>query len=85
MSLLKTLSAYMETYRGHDQSLALIGYGCTMISGLLREKSQLRVKILILSSQISSCRTLLRFLDDFSMLDYTLEYGLGRNVNKIKA
>jgi hypothetical protein len=33
-----------------------------------------------IAGQISNCRIILRLLDDFSMLSYTLSYGLGKHV-----
>lgn len=53
-----------------------------MISGLLPHKSQLAINFKNVSSQISNSRVILRLLDDYSMLVYTLSYGLGRQVWK---
>ena len=80
MNLLAHLSQLCETYRGHDQLLGLIGYSFTMLSGLCEEKSETKKKFQIVASQIVNCRTILRFLDDFSMLSYTISYGLGKQV-----
>jgi hypothetical protein len=80
MDKLGKLAEYFETYRGHDQVLSLLGYNFTMLSGLCPENSKKREKLVILANQIVNCRTLLRFLDDFSMLHYTLSYGLGKHV-----
>lgn len=81
MNIVNKLTTLFETYRGHDQTLSLIGYGSTMISGLLVNKnSNLSSKFKIVSSQISNARTILRFLDDSPMLSYTLTYGLGKQV-----
>ena len=57
------------------------GYKCGMISGLLPKNSQLGSNLKSVSSQISNARVILRFLDDYPMLTYTLTYGLGRSVN----
>ncbi len=70
----------LETYRGHDQVLGLIGYNCTMLSDLYPAKSE---KLQVIANQIYNCRTILRFLDDFSMFAYTYSYGLGKPVSSL--
>lgn len=84
MNTLDGLSEFFETYRGHDQSLSLIGYSSKMISGVLlnRKNPVASSKFKIISEQISNARTILRLLDDASMLSYTLTYGLGKKVRK---
>lgn len=75
------LTTLLETYRGHDQTLSLIGYGCTMASGACsKPNDDLSEKLKKIASQISDARVILRLLDDSSMLAYTLSYGLGRHV-----
>jgi hypothetical protein len=81
MNLLKNSSQIFETYRGHDQVLAFIGYNSSMISSLLPlRKSELATGLANVSSQIANARVILRLLDDSSMLYYTLSYGLGKQV-----
>lgn len=81
MEVLNKLSELFETYRGHDQSLSLIGYSLTMFSGLYSKRNaNFASKLEALSSQISNARVILRLLDDASMLSYTLTYGLGKHV-----
>lgn len=84
MNVVNNLSTLFETYRGHDQTLALIGYSSKMMSGWYARKNnnKLSAKFQIVSSQISNARTILRLLDDASMLSYTLTYGLGKHVPK---
>lgn len=43
--------------------------------------ADLAKKLLIFSSKISGARTTLRLIDDIPLLRYTLEYGLGKQVN----
>ena len=71
---------YFETYRGHDQSLGFLGYGSLMFSGVFKKNEKLSLKLKKISSEISNARVILRFLDDFSMLGYTMSYGLGKQV-----
>lgn len=84
MNLLAKTSNFLESYRGHDCTLSVIGYGLTMYSGL-RERNNpfFAKKLLKLSSQLSNARVILRLLDDPSMLLYTLSYGFGKHVNQI--
>lgn len=87
MNALDNFSALLETYRGHDQVLSLIGYGSKMISGFCANSQRPKTseKFKIISTQISNARIILRLLDDASMLSYTLKYGLGKHVSKSQA
>ena len=78
--LLLKSSEYCETYRGHDNLLSLIGYMSRMLSGTKYFSELYSNKLIIISNEISNARVILRFLDDFSMLGYTLSYGLGKHV-----
>ena len=77
------LEQLFETYRGHDQTLSLIGYTSKMISGVYGEETAQRAAWSTLSSQISSARVVLRLLDDVAMLNATLAYGLGKHVRAV--
>jgi hypothetical protein len=74
-------STLLESYRGHDQVLSLIGYKCKMLSGLCVSGSSLKTNLSVVSTQIANARVILRLLDDPSMLSYTLSYGLGKSVS----
>ena len=78
-NLLDNITKLLSTYRGHDQTLSLIGYNCTMLAGLTKSEKKC-VKLKNMASEISKARVVLRLLDDFSMLKYTLMYGLGKHV-----
>ena len=55
-----------------------------MVSGLGLVKSKsLSDTLNNISAQISNARVVLRLLDDFSMLSYTLTYGLGKHVRTL--
>ncbi len=81
MDTVVKISELLETYRGHDQVLGFIGYNCMMASGFYPAQNVKSEKLQIASSQIYNCRTILRFLDDFSMFAYTYSYGLGKPVS----
>ncbi len=80
MDLVVKLSDLFETYRFHDQALSLVGYNCSMLSGLYASKNnqQLAVSLKSISTQIVNARVILRLFDDASMLRYTISYGLGK-------
>jgi len=80
MNLLVKLSDLFETYRVHDQALSLVGYNCSMLSGLCTSKNnqQLAKNLKGVSTQIVNARIILRLFDDASMLRYTISYGLGK-------
>ena len=83
MEVLNQLSKLCETFRGHEQLLGFFGYNCMMLSGLCKDDSEKKKKFQLMGSKIYDCRTLLRFLDDFSMLSYSITYGLGKQVKEI--
>ena len=76
---LTKLIELVETYRGHDQTLSLIGYGCKTLSGVSYFTDLNKKKLQSISSQISNARVILRLLDDVPMLGTTLSYGLGKH------
>ncbi|KAJ0032701.1 hypothetical protein NQD34_002782 [Periophthalmus magnuspinnatus] len=74
----------LETYRGRDKVIRTACYGAQLVGGVLcRDSSpdgssrRLGLSLLLLSAQLSHCRTILRLFDDLSMLAYSHSYGLG--------
>ena len=61
-----------------------LGYCCQLVGGVLVEqcpsRSELGRRLLVVSAQLSHCRTVLRLFDDPAMFDYTKQYGLGTEV-----
>ena len=61
-----------------------LGYCCQLVGGVLVEhcpaRSEVGMRLLTLSSQLSHCRTVLRLFDDVAMFIYTKQYGLGPEV-----
>ncbi|XP_053558910.1 peroxisomal membrane protein 11C [Bombina bombina] len=72
----------LESYRGRDRLMRTLCYSCQLLGGLLTQKSrrkqELGKSLLIVTSQLSHCRTVLRLFDDLSMLAYSKQYGLGK-------
>lgn len=57
-------------------------YTTKLAGGLYNESNPNLAKSLsTFSSKISAARATLRLIDDIPMLQYTLEYGLGKKVN----
>ncbi|XP_056133763.1 peroxisomal membrane protein 11C [Lampris incognitus] len=79
---LESLVGVLETYRGRDKVIRTVCYGSQLVGGVLSqrtgESSQVGKSLLLLSAQLSHCRTVLRLFDDLSMLAYASTYGLGR-------
>ncbi|KAJ0041574.1 hypothetical protein NL108_013476 [Boleophthalmus pectinirostris] len=78
----------LETYRGRDKVIRTACYGAQLVGGVLcRDSSpdgssrRLGRSLLLFSTQLSHCRTVLRLFDDLSMLAYSQSYGLGATVS----
>lgn len=73
----------MLTTSGFPQ-IRTLGYCCQLVGGVLVEqratRSEVGTRLLVLSSQLSHCRTILRLFDDLAMFVYTKQYGLGAEV-----
>nr|XP_054750744.1 peroxisomal membrane protein 11C-like [Lytechinus pictus] len=67
----------LQTYSGRDKIVRTVSYLSLMLSGISKSNGNSK-KLLIISQQLSLCRTILRRFDDIPMLSYTLSYGLGR-------
>lgn len=81
---LEELVRVLETYRGRDKVIRTVCYGSQLVGGVLSRSpssdgSSRRVgkSLMVLSAQLSHCRTVLRLFDDLSMLGYSHSYGLG--------
>ncbi|XP_075060825.1 peroxisomal membrane protein 11C isoform X1 [Mixophyes fleayi] len=72
----------LESYRGRDRLMRTLCYSCQLLGGVITlkhgEKKLWGKSLLIVASQLSNCRTVLRLFDDLSMLTYSLQYGLGK-------
>lgn len=75
----------METYRGREKVMRTLCYGSQLVGGVLSRSPapdssssrRLGRSLLLLSAQLSQCRTVLRLFDDLAMLAYSQSYGLG--------
>ncbi|XP_006970261.2 peroxisomal membrane protein 11C isoform X1 [Peromyscus maniculatus bairdii] len=81
MALLNSLASSLESYRGRDRLIRTLGYCCQLVGGVLVEqcpsRSDMGRRLLVVSAQLSHCRTVLRLFDDPAMFVYTKQYGLG--------
>ncbi|XP_008049052.1 peroxisomal membrane protein 11C isoform X2 [Carlito syrichta] len=81
MASLSGLASALESYTGRDRLIRTLGYCCQLVGGILVEqcpaRSDVGTRLLVVSSQLSHCRTVLRLFDDLAMFIYTKHYGLG--------
>ncbi|XP_063297761.1 peroxisomal membrane protein 11C-like [Pelobates fuscus] len=72
----------LESYRGRDRVMRTLCYSCQLFGGVMTqkngEKKNWERSLLIVASQLSLCRTVLRLFDDLAMLAYSMKYGLGK-------
>ncbi|XP_063311560.1 peroxisomal membrane protein 11C-like isoform X2 [Pelobates fuscus] len=72
----------LESYRGRDRVMRILCYSCQLFGGVMTqkngEKKNWEKSLLIVASQLSHCRTVLRLFDDLAMLAYSMKYGLGK-------
>ncbi|XP_029356367.1 peroxisomal membrane protein 11C [Echeneis naucrates] len=80
----EALARVLESYRGRDKVIRAVCYSSQLIGGVLSRQAdadvcsqQLGKRLLLLSAQLSQCRTVLRLFDDASMLVYSHNYGFG--------
>ncbi|NP_001090009.1 peroxisomal biogenesis factor 11 gamma S homeolog [Xenopus laevis] len=76
------LVTVLESYRGRDRVIRTLCYSCQLLGGVMSNKSKTEhnwgKSLLIVSSQLSHCRTVLRLFDDLAMLAYSVKYGFGK-------
>lgn len=81
MAVASGLASALESYRGRDRLIRTLGYGCQLVGGVLLKqgpaRSEVGMRLLAVSAQLSHCRTVLRLFDDLAMFLYTKQYGLG--------
>ncbi|KAE8631992.1 hypothetical protein XENTR_v10001385 [Xenopus tropicalis] len=72
----------LESYRGRDRVVRTLCYSCQLLGGVMSNKSEVDhnwgKSLLVVASQLSHCRTVLRLFDDLAMLAYSVNYGLGK-------
>ncbi|XP_064471265.1 peroxisomal membrane protein 11C-like [Ornithodoros turicata] len=72
-----SLDDVLQSYRGRDGIFRAVGYACLLAGGLTSGNAS--KKFYTVSSEISQCRVVMRFLDDWPMLKYSMEYGVGKS------
>lgn len=80
--LLDQLDEYLDTYSGRDKFLKLLCYSLKFSTGFAESSKSIH-DLKLVSSEISNCRTILRFLDYVPVLKYTLSYKFGKNVRTV--
>lgn len=76
---IEEISKFLSTRNGRDKVIRTLVYTTKLAAGLVSSKETV-LKLETISGQLSACRTVLRLFDDIPMLNYTLAYGLGKEV-----
>jgi len=70
--------AILESYRGREIVIRTLYYGLKFASGFSVGDSLRKIDAAVRA--LSDAQVVLRMFDDLSMLQWTLSYGLGRQV-----
>lgn len=73
------MSKFLGTHNGRDKVIRTLSYATKLAAAFVSSEETAR-KLDSISGQLSACRTILRLFDDIPMLNYTLTYGLGKEV-----
>lgn len=76
--LLDRIDEYLDTYSGRDKFLKALCYSLKFATGFTDSPKSLH-NLKLVSSEISNCRTILRFLDYVPVVKYILSYKFGKN------
>ncbi|XP_017087337.2 peroxisomal membrane protein 11C [Drosophila bipectinata] len=77
---LKELPSLVESYGGRDTLLEALCYGAKLVAGFHANRNpDLARRCDTASTKISGARATLRLIDDLPQIQYTLDYGLGRD------
>ena len=76
--LLDQLDDYLDTYSGRDKLLKLLCYSLKFMTGFAQSSKGIH-DLKLVSSEISNCRTILRFLDYLPVFKYVVSYKFGKN------
>lgn len=79
-SVLVTLCNHLNSYYGRETSLRLIQYSCYLFSEFPLLSGHQKKALETAANKLAETRTVLRLLDDFPMLQFTLQQGLGSPV-----
>lgn len=80
--LLDRIDEYLDTYSGRDKFLKALCYSLKFATGFTDSAKSLH-DLKLVSSEISNCRTILRFLDYVPVAKYVLSYKFGKNVGTL--
>ncbi|KAK3920345.1 Peroxisomal membrane protein 11C [Frankliniella fusca] len=77
-TLLDRLDEYLDTYSGRDKLLKALCYSLKFATRFYESPKTVH-DLKLVSSEISNCRTILRFLDYVPVFKYVLTYKFGKN------
>ena len=72
MDSLDFVSKLLVTSNGKDKVMRIVSYSSVLLASSRICPAPLKSSLMILSSQLSSARTVLRLFDDLPMLNYSL-------------
>jgi peroxin-11C len=79
MNALNDVCDMLDTYTGRDKVIRTLCYTAKLAAGIYAKSDpEYSNKLGLFSSKMSATRATLRLLDDLPMLQYSIEYGLGR-------
>lgn len=76
-NILDETCALLDTYKGRDKILRTLSYVTKFLGGVQNNEG-LAKKYFVFSSQMSAARATLRLLDDLPMIQYSIQYGSGK-------
>jgi len=76
---IEEISKLLSTHNGRDKIIRTLVY-TTKLAAAVVSSEETVLKLETVSGQLSACRIVLRLFDDIPMLNYTLTYGLGKEV-----
>jgi peroxin-11C len=76
---IEAISKFLSIHNGRDKVIRTLLYTTKLAAALVSSEETVR-KLETISAQLSACRIVLRLFDDIPMLNYTLTYGWGKEV-----
>ena len=78
MSTLSSIVQGLNYYSNRDKTLRILSYGSLLLADSRFVSCKQRDGLNIIAARFSETRTVLRLMDDLPMLQFTINYGLGK-------
>ena len=79
MSTLASIVQGLNYHSNRDKTLRILSYGALLVADSRFVGPKQRDVLNILAARFSETRTVLRLMDDLPMLQFTINYGLGKS------